>query len=794
MPFLLFSNHQNSSLRLQVGQTRLSPVLQKKIDAVEEVRFRFQGLHLERFSASLPPTERPYFFEWQQMEVFFEAPSGNAYSPPFRLSMNQQPTALISQETNGSHKLFGSLSLADAVGYTDISIHDSRGQELFLLETEVFPQKLDYKTDFRFMLQEINQILHGLAFDYLQKTYALVAPDRTRQSKDLDWLSMLKSLSQSLIQSLDLILRLPHHKILRSIEILPRDRVKRSPPSAQTSRWLQRNPVQGLTHLPALQRKPTYDTPENRFVRWASRQIVRQGENLLPQLSPEDQKELQKVFRRLKLRLENPLWRAVGTYRAGPDNSVILRAAPGYRDFYLRYLLLKHGLKLSINEQFQLDYKRVSTLYEYWCFLKLAQIMAHDPRYELEGQDLVAIKHDGLSLRLAQGEESKLTFKRSGTDEKIKLWYNRRFATEETYTFTQQPDIFIEFHKTGYQQAFRYVLDAKYRLAHSSKDSANIGPPREAIAQLHRYRDAMLSNKKPQGSYTSALKTLGGIVLFPYPEEEQSFRTHRFYESYLAVNIGAIPLRPGPTESHQLLRDFLTQLLERPPEALYEEVIEYERADQRKLIADMEAKVLIASVRDDAYYGERIHYYLEEKRYYTPWQAGGEEVQYLALFDQREGAIIGFGKLSRYQVLTQAQLQREDFAWSSRLQQNAYLAYHWEEWQTCYLSYPAMAAGGNHHTRYRALQLALRDDNPSALRLDHYTWFRLWEEVVTIDPKCRLQKHEEGASIRFQYQGQNLQLREQSNGLYYLTQPPDQKWVYDLRQPLQLWLRQHIQS
>ncbi|MEM6343135.1 MAG: DUF2357 domain-containing protein [Bacteroidota bacterium] len=795
MPFLLFSDPNHGNLRMQLGRTRLAPTLKSKIEAVEAVRFRFSGMALEEFSASLSPYKQPCFFEWQQLEVFFEAPAGNAYSPPFKLRLNQQPTALVSQETKGTHRLFGSLSLADAVGYTDISIHDSKGQELFLLETEVFPQKLDYKTDYRFMLEEINQILHGLAFDYLQKTYALVEPDRSRKASKLDWLSMLKSLSQSLIQSLDLILRLPHHKILRSMAIMPRDRVKRTPSAAQTNRWLQRNPLRSLTHLPALQRNLTYDIPENRFVLWATKQIVRQGENLLPQLSLEDQKALQKLFRRLKARLENPLWRSVGNYQAGPDNSAILRGAPGYRDFYLRFLLLKHGLKLSIGEQFKLDYKRISTLYEYWCFLKLVQIMAQDSHYELETQDLLAIRHDGLSLRLAKGEESKLTFKRSGTEEKIKLWYNRRFADGETYTFAQQPDIFIEFYKAGYRQAFRYVLDAKYRLAFSAKASnADLGPPPEAIAQLHRYRDAMLSHKKLKGSYTSALKNLGGIVLFPYPDAEAQFRQHRFYESYLEVNIGAIPLRPGPQESHQLLRDFLIQLLERPPEALYEEVIEYERADQRKLIADMEAKVLIATVLDDTYYGERIQYYLEKKAFYLPWQAGGEEVQYLALFDQRQGAIIGFGKLSHYQVLTQTQLEREVFVWSSRLQQNAYLAYYWEEWQTCYLSYPVLAAGGNLRTRFRALQLALRDENPTALRLETYTWFRIWEEVVTIDPNCRLQKHEEGASIRFQYQGQNLQLREQSNGLYYLTQPPAQKWVYDLRQPLQLWLRQHIQS
>lgn len=234
-------------------------------------------------------------------------------------------------------------------------------------------------------------------------------------------------------------------------------------------------------------------------------------------------------------------------------------------------------------------------------------------------------------------------------------------------------------------------------------------------------------------------------------------------------------------------------MFERPPEALYEEVIEYERADQRKAIAEMEAKVLIAALVDDAYYGERFRYHLSKKEFYVPWQAGGEKIQYLALYDQHEAAIIGYGKVSRYEVLTQAQLERKNLTWPVRLRQNAYLAYQWEDWESCYLTYPAMAAGGNMLSRKRALMLALEDDNASALALDTYMWFRLWEEVVTIDPKCRLQKHEEGLSIRFEYQGIKLSLRRRSDEQIYIMQPPARKWVYDLKNPLRLWLRQHIQ-
>ena len=59
--------------------------------------------------------------------------------------------------------------------------------------------------------------------------------------------------------------------------------------------------------------------------------------------------------------------------------------APGYRDAYQIFLTVSKGLALQ-GKIYQMSVKDVATLYEYWTFLKLGQILSKkyvlvEPRY-----------------------------------------------------------------------------------------------------------------------------------------------------------------------------------------------------------------------------------------------------------------------------------------------------------------------------------------------------------------------------------------------------------------------------
>ena len=68
-------------------------------------------------------------------------------------------------------------------------------------------------------------------------------------------------------------------------------------------------------------------------------------------------------------------------------------------------------------------------------------------------------------------------------------------------------------------------------------------------------------------------------------------------------------------------------------------------------------------------------------------------------------------------------------------------------------------------------------------------WFGLSFEI---DPNCRLSKQENTLQIRFSYQNRTFRGRTNSKNDFLLMQLPDQKWVYDLKTPLHIWLDKHL--
>ena len=67
--------------------------------------------------------------------------------------------------------LVGQFSFNDQVGETKIEIKDNSNKLVFELKTEVFPQKMDYKSDYKAMMADISSIIHNLAFDTLKDTF-----------------------------------------------------------------------------------------------------------------------------------------------------------------------------------------------------------------------------------------------------------------------------------------------------------------------------------------------------------------------------------------------------------------------------------------------------------------------------------------------------------------------------------------------------------------------------------------------------------------------------------------------
>ncbi|EWH01937.1 DUF2357 domain-containing protein [Halomonas sp. BC04] len=503
----------------------------------------------------------------------------------------------------------GSTNLENSVGLTRFEVRDAKAKVLFALDSEVFPQKLDYKDDFPAMLDEITEILYSLAFDAFTKTFASTRPRSTYHQLTSEWLNLFKVLYRSLEQSLDTLLRSPKSELRKESQVKPIHRVKRATPQAikaatqRPDRYcrgggLEVAPGVRLSHLREQHKRISYDTQENRFVAWAItdilRQIQRTVRHLIGQLGLNSQRvqleveALERSKSHLRRRLRGPVLGEVGAFNHQMFFSTTLTMAPGYKEFYHRFLLLRKGLTMAEHPLFKMDYKDIATIYEYWCFLKTVRLLRENPKYDLASNDIVKLEHHRFKVNLKKGKRSAVNFVQRGTGDDISIYFNRSFQrVPYTYTFDQRPDQFIEFSRKGFgkdgdKKSFKVVMDAKYRFDRESSGypsaSTPYGPPLDTIAQLHRYRDAILWEDKAERNQTvkMANKSIGGVILFPYPEDEEEFIHHPFYQSIDKVNIGAIPLQPGRTRKNTLFRQYLDSLFEQPGEVITESLYRYD--------------------------------------------------------------------------------------------------------------------------------------------------------------------------------------------------------------------------
>lgn len=92
------------------------------------------------------------------------------------------------------------------------------------------------------------------------------------------------------------------------------------------------------------------------------------------------------------------------------------------------------------------------------------------------------------------------------------------------------------------------------------------GPKVEDINTMHRYRDAIVVK---DGNISEKLM-FGAYVLFPYPNDEEEYRSHQFCKSIDTVNIGGLPFMPGKTK---IAEELLTKLVGESDASAYDKAI-----------------------------------------------------------------------------------------------------------------------------------------------------------------------------------------------------------------------------
>lgn len=697
----------------------------------------------------------PCFYEQQNYE-FVLIKSDNMQLP---VQFHHDNLAIREAVTpKGEQVLSGILNFKNEVGFTELELR-SGGQRLITIELEIFPSKLDYKQDYIQLLREVNEQVYNLSFDFLKRTYQSVRIRDTQQQSLSEFFALITHLFHQMEIAMERINRQPHHKLDKSLERKPASRVKRG--SNRNNAYLARHPqyleqdsVHGWlpigteryqpTHLLDTIKHISYDIAENRFLRWMLERILSKLQQLQEQYSqltrpqnfrsraydPVFVKRVNQMISRLEQLLSLEWLQQISPIRQ-MSTSLVLQMAPGYREMYRYYLLLLKGLSIQ-SDLLRLSMKDIAEIYEYWCFLKLNELLIR--KYPLIKQNLIRLNHSGLFVTLGRGQQSRMEYLNPRNNETFVLYYNSLPSKELTPTLPQRPDNVLSLIKVdaGQKKEYSFIFDAKYKLNAAVEGSPyasayqHPGPQEEDINTMHRYRDAIVHSSAGE-KYERSM--FGAYVLFPYGDEEQ-FREHHFYRSIRKLNVGALPFLPNATT---LVEQFLDELIQDSPEKAYERSTAPRGTKTYYRNKLLDKNMLVGSVRGP----EQLQIALAEQFYHVPLANFVDtqvitQIEYVAMCESRRKfeslgrtGISYYGKVDRWDIV-----KRSDITEIPTDPQKANLLYvkftvtRWEERTS-----PILLAGQGIYTLlYTSKYMFDRAEELAELRLESEADLASWRE------------------------------------------------------------------
>ena len=584
---------------------------------------------------------RPIFFENGSYQVIVIPKNNHPLEfyhehPLLRQSITQVDLA-------GIQILMGNLQFQNEVGYSSFEIR-SLGQPLVEVTLEIFPSKLDYQKDYRRLLSEVNDEIYNLAFHFIKKTYLGASIKLDGKPSRAEFYRLISKHFHQFIQAINRIERQPHHRLEQTYIKARGDQLTKV--DSHSRKYLQKRSqlfvevengieIHGKTMMPRVGLKPKkelqYDTTENRYVKWMMQRLIHKIDDLMLSIVNEKKRwkekpdsELMKRLSDMKQQLEKKrkteFWGKIGPLNRSVM-SLVLQMAPGYRDAFQIFLTVSKGLMLQ-GKLYQMSVKDVATLYEYWTFLKLGQIL--NKKYTLLSQDIVKVNREGLFVNLEANRTAKRIFQHPVTKEKIELTYQK--YEKNLPTIPQKPDTMLTIEKKGKDYSYNYVFDAKYRIDYAQQDSyyknryKTPGPLEDDINTMHRYRDSLVVMN--DGPYERT--AFGAYVLFPW-SDEAVYQEHHFYQSIDKVNIGGLPFLPNATN---LVEQFVERLIDKSPEEIQQEGI-LPRGTKEEWESSLEEKVLVGLVASEADYldfRQNGYYQILEKQLKKGWQ----EAKYVA--------------------------------------------------------------------------------------------------------------------------------------------------------------------
>jgi hypothetical protein len=309
------------------------------------------------------------------------------------------------------------------------------------------------------------------------------------------------------------------------------------------------------------------DTPENRLLKYFLESLDKVINQLLISVNDNDGyiKDQLLFYKQQVQDYLSDRWTAeVGRLDYLPLNSQVLQKKEGYRDLFKYFLNFELAFRLEweeVEDKIKGYERKLSELYEYWCYFKIIKVLNKLSGKKLSYYDLYTLNKDKWSIKVKKGTKSVQHFIFQIDNQEIytELMYNRLFSNNthfKSYSLPFRPDytLLIEFNSEHYFVHF----DAKYRsegevlafYEHIPQEQLNEDDHNQAIENEIETRDLEEETKRKfkygdlykMHTYKDAiLKTEGAYVLYP-GDDCKIFKVN---ENEPIPSVGAFPLTPG---------------------------------------------------------------------------------------------------------------------------------------------------------------------------------------------------------------------------------------------------------
>lgn len=489
-------------------------------------------------------------------------------------------------------------------------IQKGNPENTYKIQLEVQSVKSDYRSDYRYMLEDITERCTDLIMQIDSPVTQLIQPNFEVDSQTLyQRFSFVKSLINSLEfeEAIQKIVSSPttkwedqqEEKDIRRVRRFNQKNIKQLVTKSNrmeisSDHFLDK--VYGLNSIPtkidSTRKTESIDTAENRFIKHALEEFLFFCENCELKFAKYSTAKLESglLATKISIILNQSFFKEISRPTSLKLNSPVLQRKSGYREVLNAWLKFDLAAKLiwqGGDNVYDAGKKDIATLYEYWLFFTLLDLLKEVFDIEPKSiEQLIQYDKGQLSLTLKQGTAiaMKGVYKSPSRNLNIQFSYNRSFGGGKTfpdsgsYTTTLRPDYTLsiwpeEIIHTKDAEKTELIthihFDAKYKVKNfydlilkSKGEELNAEEEEKLLKEeIEESKKGTFKNQDllKMHAYKDAIRRTGGAyVLYPGEGKDEPFRG--FHE--LIPGLGAFVIKPNKDDKDkEHLKSFIKKVI-----------------------------------------------------------------------------------------------------------------------------------------------------------------------------------------------------------------------------------------